>query len=63
MPRRENRPASLECNSCGQPFVAPVPHEAIESDERHIIGWVPAKGSTSGVACPSCGSRPVGLQR
>jgi hypothetical protein len=61
MPRTENRPTNVECNN-GHQFVASVPHEAVESQERGIIDWVPAKGATSGITCPSCGSRLIRLQ-
>ena len=61
VPRRENRLANLQCNDCGQRFVRPLPHVAIEtSDIPHPIGWVPE--STSGARCPWCGSELIGFQ-
>jgi DNA-directed RNA polymerase subunit RPC12/RpoP len=61
LPRKENRLANLRCNNCGQHFVRPVPHVAIESNEAtDPIDWVPE--STSGVKCPWCRSKLVGLQ-
>jgi Zn finger protein HypA/HybF involved in hydrogenase expression len=56
MPIIEYREAEILCRDCQNRFVALVPHDAIESDQHGIIGWVPAKESTRDVTCPACGS-------
>jgi hypothetical protein len=61
MPRTENRPANLKCNN-GHQFVASVSHEAVESDEQGVIGWVPASNAAGGITCPVSDSRLIRLQ-
>jgi Zn finger protein HypA/HybF involved in hydrogenase expression len=54
-PKRENKPANLECLNCGHHFIAVVPqmgHYVAEIPQP--VKWVVS--STDSAACPSCGS-------
>jgi DNA-directed RNA polymerase subunit RPC12/RpoP len=61
-PKRENRLAHLQCNNCGQQFVKPVPHVAIETCDLESIDWAPTRDSINGVRCPWCSSELIGFQ-
>ncbi len=50
--RTERRPANLQCNECGQQFEGRAWYESIESD-KGTMGWVPARGGTSGQQMPA----------
>jgi Zn finger protein HypA/HybF involved in hydrogenase expression len=57
-PKRENRPAKLRCDDCGNQFVASVPqvgHYVAEISEPAL--WVIDRID---VSCPKCGSESVG---
>jgi hypothetical protein len=56
--RIELMPTSLRCNNCGHQFRGSVPHVAVTSNERGLLGWQVL--SCSGVVCPVCRSHWIG---